>query len=231
MSKLAKLMFGAMLAANIGITATPAAAQVGGGASAPAVQSGSTQLSDGRGGDRSGRGYRNRGARQDDSGSEDRSGRGYRDNDRGRDGGADRGYRDNGSGRDGRGYRDNDRGRDGGADRGYRDNGSGHDGRGYRYNDRGRDGYGGRFGYGGRNGYGYPVPAYGHGANHIVPRGYGRGPARYAGWANAGFYAPVVALPLPAYRGWGLGYGYFGAPVVVVAAPTYGWADRRRRGR
>lgn len=204
MSKFAKLMLGAMVAANIGISATPAAAQVGGGASAPAVQSGSIQLPDSRGGDRSGRGNRNRGARQDDNGSEDRSRRGYRENDRGRDGGADSGYRGNGSGREGRGYT---------------------------YNDRGRDGYGGREGYGGRFGYGYPAPAYSHGAYHNAPRGYGRGPARYAGWANAGFYAPVVALPLPVYRGWGLGYGYIGAPVVVVAPPAYGWADRRRRRR
>ena len=209
MSKLAQLMFGAAVAANIGITAAPAAAQVGGGASAPAVQSGSVQPADSRGGDRSGRGYRNRGARQDDNGSEERTDRGYRDNDRGRDGGADRGYRDNGPGRDGRGYRDNDRGRDGYGGRvGY----------------GGRGGFGG--GYGGRNGYGYPVPAYGYGGYRNAPLGYGLGPARYAGWANAGFYAPVVALPLPAYLGWGLGYGYVGAPVVVVA-PVYGWAYRR----
>jgi hypothetical protein len=196
MSKLAQLMFGAAVAANIGITAALAAAPVGGGAPAPAAQSGTVQPADSRGGDRSGHAYHNGGARQDDSASEHRSDRGYRDNDRGHDGGPDRGYRDNDPARNG-----------------Y----------------AGRVGYGGRVdigGFGGRNGYEHSAPGYGYGGYRNAPYGYGPGPARYAGWANAGFYAPVVALPLPAYHGWGLGYGYVGAPVVVVA-PVYGWAYRR----
>jgi len=46
------------------------------------------------------------------------------------------------------------------------------------------------------------------------------------GWARGGAYAPVAAFPLPAYRGWGVGYGYFAAPVVVVAPAYRGWGYR-----
>lgn len=115
-------------------------------------------------------------------------------------------------------------------DGGHRPQGDGREARAAYHGGRdfGRQGYYGREGYGWRNGFhnrGYPAPSYGRYPTAPVvysplPR---YGPVGYVGWAHGGGYAPAVVVPAPAYRGWGIGYGYVAAPV-VIAAPVYrGW--------
>lgn len=97
-------------------------------------------------------------------------------------------------------------------------------------------GYGGHGGYG-RDGFGWRnggyanrgYPASGYGGYRNGPMGFaplpGYGPVGYMGWGYGAAYLPAVVVPQPAYRGWGLayGFGYVAAPV-VVAAPVYrGW--------
>lgn len=118
---------------------------------------------------------------------------------------------------------------EGGHYRDGRDARAGYDGRcDGRYAGYGREGQGWHNGYYPSRGYpGAVYGGYGYGPLGYAPlRGYG--PAGYAGWAYGGVYGPAVVVVAPAYRGWGVGYGYgYVAAPVVVAAPVYhGWGYR-----